>query len=125
MPACLPEQLCWSARGRVADEPALELVLGRRRLREQRAHGLERLRPGEVRRGGDREVAVVEIVARARERQRLERLRRRAHEGDERRVAGRRHDGAVAHRDGVHAVDRLDQAAAAHDYADRAHAEGA
>ena len=56
----------------------------------------------------------VEVVARANERQRLERLRRGAHEADELRVAGARDDLAVAHRDGVDAVPRLDDSAPAH-----------
>ena len=63
--------------------PALELVLVRRRLREQAAHGGELLGPGEVGGGRDRDLLVGEVVARPHERERLERLGRRAQEGDE------------------------------------------
>jgi hypothetical protein len=74
-----------------------------------------------VRGARDREVAVVQIVARARKRQRLDRLRRGAHEAGERRVPGLGDDRAVAHRDRVHAVLRLDDAVAAHLDDDRLH----
>ena len=46
----------------------LEVVLGRGRLREQRADGGDLVRRGAVGRGRDREVALVEVCARPRER---------------------------------------------------------
>ena len=61
---------------------ALELVLGRGRLREQAADRGELLGRGEVRGGRDRDLLRRQVVARADERQRLERLRRRAEVGD-------------------------------------------
>jgi hypothetical protein len=96
-------------RRRVALRPALELLHRRRRLLEQRAHRRELGLVREVRRGCDRKVARVQVVACARERQRLQRLRRRAHERHELRIAGLGDHRAVLHRDGVHAVDRLDK----------------
>ena len=81
MPACLPEQLCSI---RVGSEPHSSSVLGRRRLREERAHGRrELLRRREVRRRRDRDLLGREIVAGPHERERLKRLRRGAEEGDE------------------------------------------
>ena len=68
---------------------------------------------GQVRGRGDREVALVEVLTRARERLGLDRLRGGAHERDEARVAGRRDDLAVPNGDRVHAVHRLDGLAAA------------
>jgi len=43
---------------------ALELVVGGRSLREQGPHRGELIWAGEVRRGGDRQVSFVQIVAR-------------------------------------------------------------
>ena len=74
----------------------LEVGLGRGRVCEERAHGVELLRQRPVRGAGDRELAVVDVGSRAGERQRLERLRRRAEKGEEarrrrpRRRSGRR-----------------------------------
>ena len=118
MPACLPEQLCWSG-GRFG--PALELVLLGRRLREQAPHGGELLGRSEVRRRGDRDLLRRQVVARADERQRLERLRRRTQERDEVRVAGLLDDRAVAHGNRVDHVPRLDDLAAPDGDNDRIH----
>ena len=74
---------------------------------------------GEVRRRRDREVAVVQVLTRARERQRLDRLRRRAHERDEVRVSGGCDHLPVLDGHGVHAVCGLDGLAAEHRYPDR------
>ena len=77
-----------------------------------------------MRGGGDREVALVEVVAGPRERQRLERLRGRAHEREEARLPGGLDHAPVLHGDGVHAVARLDDLATPHGYADRVHEQG-
>ena len=61
---------------------------------------------------GDRQVAVVEVVARAGERERLDRLRRGAHEAGERAVAGLGDDRAVLDGDRVHPVLRFHEAVA-------------
>ena len=88
-------------------------------------HGRELLVVGQVRGRRDRELAVVEVVARARERQRLDGF------ADERRnvtarVARRRDDLAVPHGDRVHAVARLDGRRPARGYPDRlSHEDGA
>ena len=74
---------------------------------------------------GDRKVAVVKVGARARERERLKGLRRGAHERDDAAVAGFVHDRTVFDRDRVHAVNRLDHAAAADGDAKRLHRSGA
>jgi hypothetical protein len=104
---------------RALERAALEVVLGRRRLREERPDGCELLFVGDVRRGGDREVAVVEVLTRARERQRLDRLRGRTHERDEVGVSRRRDDLPVAEGHGVDAVCGLDGVTAEHGYPDR------
>ena len=62
----------------------------------------------------DRDLAIVEIGPLPRERQRLDRLRRRAEKGHEARITGLRDDAPVVHRDGVHGVDRLDDTAPRH-----------
>ena len=67
---------------------------------------------------------VVDVRARAHDRQRLERLRRRAQERDEARVAGRELDAAFADGDGVHLVAGLDDLAARHLDDDRLHGGG-
>ena len=104
---------------RALERPAFEVVLGGWRLREERLDGLELLGVGEVRRRRDREVPVVEVLTRARERQGLDRLRGRAHERDEVGVSGRRDDLAVPDGYCVHAVLGLDGLAAEHRYPDR------
>ena len=91
---------------------ALEVVLGRARLREQAAHRLELIRPMKVRRARDRDLGVVEIGSRAHDRQRLDRLRRAPEEGHELRVTARLDDPPVGHGDGVHAMARLDDVTA-------------
>ena len=106
-------------RGRF--RPALELVLLGRRLGEQAADGGELLGRGEVRRRGDRDLLGRQVVARPHERQRLERLRRGAEEGDALGIARLLDHRAVAHGDRVHDVRRLDDAAAADDHLDRVH----
>ena len=102
-------------------DPALELPLARGRVGEEPADGVElrRLRP--VRGARDRELAQVEVVAGAHERQRLDRLRRGAQEGDEPRVARLLDDRAVAPSDRVDSVPGLDDRAATHHDLDRAH----
>src|SRR5438128_1052306 len=67
-------------RRRIPGRPALQLALDRRRLREQRTHGCELLVVGEVRGGRDREIAIVHVVSRTGERDRLQRLGGRPHE---------------------------------------------
>ena len=94
--------------GRPSCGPQLEVVLGRLGPGEQRRARRRAARRVAVGGAGDRELAVVAGRRARGERQRLERLRRGAHERDERRVAGRRDDLAVADRDGVDAVHRLD-----------------
>ena len=62
--------------------------------------------------GGDRDLLGGQVVARADERQSLERLRGGAEEGDPLGVARLLDDGAVVDGDGVHQVRRLDDLAA-------------
>ena len=62
---------------------ALEVVLGRVGLREQALHGLELVRPMEMRGAGDRDLGVVEVGSGTHDGQCLERLRRAAEERDE------------------------------------------
>ena len=78
------------------------------------ADGLELLGPGEVRGARDRDLAVVEIGTRTDERERLDRLRRRAEEDEPPWIAGLGHDLPVPDGDGVDGVHRLDDAAARH-----------
>jgi hypothetical protein len=66
-----------------------------------------------VRGAGDGDFIVAELRAGPHERKRLERLGERAHEGHERRVAGRVHDPALPDSDCVHAVARLRDLSAA------------
>src|SRR5262245_16849151 len=61
--------------GRRAGRTAFELALLRRSLRQEGAHGRELISIGEVRGRCDREVAIVDVVARPGERNRLQRLR--------------------------------------------------
>ncbi len=95
-------------------EPELELVLARGGLGEQGSGRGDLLRRGAVRGGGDGEVPRVEVAAGARERQRLHRLRRGAHEAGQRLVPGDGDDLSVVHGDRVHAVPRLDGPVAPH-----------
>ena len=83
---------------------ALELVLARRRLREQRADGLELIGAVKVRRAGDGDLGFGEIGAQADDRQRLDRLRRAAEVRQELGIADLLDDRAVRDSDGVDAV---------------------
>src|SRR5439155_27293564 len=74
-------------RWRLTLRPALELVLVRRRLGQQRAHGRELRIVGEVGRRCERKIALVEVDPGTRHGDRLKRLRRGAHEGDQARIA--------------------------------------
>ena len=101
--------------------PALELPLAPRCVGEEPPNRVELRRLRLVRRARDRELAQVEVVAGAHERQSLDRLRRGAQEGDEPRVARLLDDRAVAPRDRVDSVPGLDDRAATHHDFDRAH----
>jgi len=92
---------------------ALELVLIRRRTSKQTADSRQLGLVGEVRGGGDREVAVADVVARPRQWDCLQRLGRRAHQSDEAGVASRRDDFTVTDGNSVDAMPRLDDLAAA------------
>ena len=72
---------------RVGTATALEVVLRRRRVGEDPAHGRELLGRRAVRGAGDRELLVVEVRSRPHDGKRLERLRRGAEERDEPRIA--------------------------------------
>jgi hypothetical protein len=63
---------------------------------------------------GDRELVVRQVVASAHEGQRLQRLRGGAHEARQRRVTGGGDHLARADGDGMNAVRRFDDSAAAH-----------
>src|SRR5262245_22431486 len=104
---------------RALERPAFEIVLGRRRLGEETADGCELFIVGEVGCRGDRQVAVVQVLARARDRHGLDRLRGGAHERDEVRVARRCDELALLDGYCVHAVSGLDGLAAEHRYPDR------
>ncbi len=90
--------------GRVAVRAALELVLAGGSACEQGPDRRELLGQRQVRGAGDRELLFLELRQGAGQRQRLDRLGRRAHERDERAVTRFGDDGAVLDRDGVHAV---------------------
>ena len=92
----------------------LEVVLRRFRAPEERADGRDLL--GRVVVGGasDRELVVWKVVARAHERERLERLRGGAHEARQRRVARRRHHLVAADGHRVNSVHRFDHPVPAH-----------
>ena len=110
---------------RLALGAALELVLLGGRLGEQRPDRADLLRVGQMRRGGDRQLTVVEVGPRTDDRQRLDRLRRRPHERDEPAVARFRDDSAVPDRDRVDGVPSLDDVPAADGYRDRlSHEDG-
>src|SRR5262249_53171758 len=95
-------------------ETELEVVFGRVRVREELPRGLDLLGCVVMGRARDRDLVVSEVVARAHERQRLQRLRSRAQEADELRIAGARDKFAAAHRDGVDTVPRLDNSVPAY-----------
>ena len=92
----------------------LELVFGGRGLGEECSDGGDLIVGRPVGRGGDREIAVVEVAACPCERERLDRLRRGAKEAGERGVAGLGDNRSVAHGDRVHPMHRLDDPGAAH-----------
>ena len=93
--------------------PALELVLSGGRVRQKAAYSVDLARAREVRGAGDGELVVSEIWPRSRKRQRLNRLRRRAEVGDERRVAGRLDHPPVLYDDRLNPMSRLDDSTAA------------
>ena len=95
-------------------QPELEIVLGRVRVREELARRLDLLGRVVMGRARDCDLVLREVVARAHERQCLDRFRGGAHEADELRVAGARDDLAAAHRDSMYAVPRLDDSVPAH-----------
>ncbi len=105
----------------LALQPALEVVLGRARLREEVSHGLELVRPMQMRRAGDCDLGVVEVGAGAHDRQRLDRLRRAAEVRDELGVAARVENLPIGHGDRVDSMPRLDGIAAPGLDDDRAH----
>ncbi len=107
--------------GRAVWRAELEVVHGGGRLREQCADGGDLVVGRAVGRGGDREVAAVEVVAGAGDRQRLDRLRRGAHEAGEVRLPGLGDHSPVPHGNRVHPVHRLDDPVAAHLDDDRVH----
>src|SRR5512132_2114020 len=104
---------------RALEGAALEVVLGRRRLREERPDRLELGVVRQMRGRGDREVAVIQVLTRARERQRLDRLRGRAHERDEVWVSGGCDHLPVLDGHSVHPVCGLDGLATQRRYPDR------
>jgi len=89
-------------------EAELEVVLGRVGLGEEGSRGRQLLRGGAVRRAGDRDVLVGQVVSRPDERQRLDRLAARAHEAHEPGIARLLHDRPVPNGHRVHPVHRLD-----------------
>jgi hypothetical protein len=101
---------------------ALELVLARRRLREQASDRIELSRHREVRRGRDRDLLRAQVVAGEHDRDRLERLGRRAEKRDQCRVPRLLDDRAVADGDRVHDVHRLVHDTTTDDYPQRLHA---
>ncbi len=62
---------------------AFEVVFGRSGLGKQALHRLELIGPVEMRRTGDRDLGIVEVVSCTDDRERLDRLRRAAEERDE------------------------------------------
>ena len=104
--------------------PAFEVVLRRLRLREQGLHRLELVRLGAMRGRRDRQVALVKVVARAREGQGLQRLGRGAHVRHELRVARSLDDTSLLDGDGMDDVDRLDDGPAPNDYPERLQCAG-
>ena len=105
--------------------PALEVVLRRGRVGEDATDDGELLGRRPMRGAQERDLLVVELGPRPDDRERLERLRRRAEQRDELGVAGGELDPAVAHGDGVDDVPRLDDVAAHHLDEERLHGAGA
>jgi hypothetical protein len=104
--------------------PDLEVVLGRRSLRQQPSYGLDLLRLGTMGSRRDRDVLVVEVAPGANERQRLEGLRRGAERGEQDGIAGLCDDSAILHRDRVHDVLGFHERPPVHGYADWIHEAG-
>src|SRR5439155_19526383 len=98
-------------------QPVLEIVDARARAREHLAHRVELRRLRAMRRAGDRDLVVVEVVVALDEGDRLDRLGRRAQVADELWVA----ESLAVRRDRVHPVDRLDDVPPPHGYPDRVH----
>src|SRR6185369_10880594 len=96
----------------------LEIGLGGGCALEQAACRLELRRLRAVGRARDRELDLRDVIALAREWQRLEWLGGRAVERDQFRIAGRLDDLAVPDDDGVDPVHRLDERASPHGYAE-------
>ena len=74
-----------------------------------------------MRSGGDSDLFLSQVRVLANDQKRLQRLGRRAHEGDELGISACFDHIAVAHGDGVHTMARLHDASAFHGYADRVH----
>jgi len=104
---------------------ALEVVLRRLSLREQAAHGRDLGRLSPVGGACDGDLGIGQIGPRADERQRLNRLRTRAEEADEPRIACDGDQLAVPKGNRVDTVARLDGASPADGYADRVDGEKA
>src|SRR5579862_6431158 len=98
-------------------QTVLEVVDGRSRAREHLANSVELGGLRMMRRTGDRDLVVVEVVVALDERDGLDRLRRRAQEADEVGIP----EGASVGHGHVYAVDGLDDVAAPHGYPDRIH----
>ena len=103
---------------------ALEVVLRRRRVREDPAHDRELLGRRAMGRADERELLVVEVGSRPRDGKRLDRLRRGAEVRDEPRVARGELDPPVADGDRVHDVSCLDDVAARYLDDERFHGRG-
>ena len=101
--------------------PALELVLGRGRVGEDASHDGDLLGSPEMGRAEEDDLLVVEVGPRAHHGQRLDRLRRRAQERDEPRIAGRQLDPPVADGHRVDDVTGLDHPVASRLDDDRLH----
>ena len=105
---------------------AFEVVLRGSGAREKLADGRQLLGPCVVRGGGDGDVLLREVVVRADEEKRLDRLGGRAHERDETSVAtllGER--SSRVDTDCVDAVARLGHPASDDGYCERIHGRGA
>jgi hypothetical protein len=101
--------------------PALEVVGRGAGAFQERADDDELFRERLV--GGARDRQFLLGQAKGDEGKSLERLRRRADEADDVRIAPGLRDLAVAHDDGVHEVARLHETPSGHGYIDRVHEE--
>jgi hypothetical protein len=102
----------------------LEVVLRRRRVREDPVHDRELLGRRAMGRADERQLLVVEIRSRPRDGKRLDRLRRGAEIRDEPRIARGELDPPVANGDRVHYVSCLDDVAARYLHDERFHGRG-